>query len=73
MSKPGDVVTIDFAGALGVKRRPAVVVSSDLYHASRPDVILGVLTTNVGTATTATDYLLQDWQSAGLRAASARQ
>ena len=36
MPKPGDVVTVDFAGATGLKRRPVVVVSSDQYHRERP-------------------------------------
>src|SRR5438105_2222515 len=71
MPKPGDVVTVDFPGATGVKRRPAVVVSSDLYHSDRPDLILAVLTTNVRAANTSTDYLLQDWAGAGLHAPSA--
>jgi mRNA interferase MazF len=71
MPSAGDVVTVDFPGAAGLKRRPAVVVSSDSYHAERPDIILGVLTTNVSVATTSSDYILRDWQSAGLRAPSA--
>lgn len=70
MADPGDVVTVDFAGATGVKRRPAVVVSSRAYHAEHPDLILGVLTTNLATATTTTDYVLLDWSAAGLRSAS---
>ena len=69
--KAGDVVTVAFPGATGVKRRPAVIVSSDVYHAERPDVILGVITSNVAAATTSTDYVLQDWASAGLRSPSA--
>lgn len=28
MVKPGDVVTVDFPGATGIKRRPAVVMST---------------------------------------------
>jgi mRNA-degrading endonuclease toxin of MazEF toxin-antitoxin module len=44
MADPGDVVTVDFHGATGPKRRPAVVVSSALYHQHRPDLVLGVLT-----------------------------
>src|SRR5688500_13933547 len=71
MAKPGDVVTVDFAGAAGIKRRPAVVVSSDLYHANRPDIIVGVLTTNIAASTGPTDYLLQDWKAAGLHAPTA--
>ena len=68
MPSPGDVVTVDFPGATGKKRRPAVVVSSDVYHSERPDLILGILTTNLPSAT---DYVLQQWSAAGLRAPSA--
>lgn len=42
---PGDVVTVDFPGITGVKRRPAVILSSTTYHAIRPDVIVGLITT----------------------------
>lgn len=66
MPDPGEVVTVDFVGATGAKRRPAVVVSSALYHLHRPDLVLAVLTTQVTTATTPTDYVLQDWARAGL-------
>ncbi|MCP4691529.1 MAG: type II toxin-antitoxin system PemK/MazF family toxin [Desulfobacterales bacterium] len=38
------MVVIDFPGVTGVKRRPAVVVSSHAYHASHPDVIVGLIT-----------------------------
>ncbi|HEX8694029.1 MAG TPA: type II toxin-antitoxin system PemK/MazF family toxin [Longimicrobium sp.] len=66
MAEPGDVVTVDFPGATGVKRRPAVVVSSRLYHAHRPDLVLAALTSQISAARSPTDYLLQDWQAAGL-------
>ena len=71
MPNPGDIVTLDFPGATGVKRRPAVVVSSDIYHQNRPDIILGVITSQVADATTPTDYILRDWTAAGLRRQSA--
>jgi len=71
MIRPGDVVTVDFPGARGIKRRPAVVVSTDTYHKTRPDVILSLLTSQVAVATGPTDYVLQDWQTAGLRRPSA--
>ncbi len=71
MANPGDVVTVDFPGATGVKRRPAVVVSTTAYHAARPDVILGLLTSQAAKAAGPTDYLLQDWAAAGLRSPSA--
>jgi len=71
MPQPGDVVVVDFVGAMGVKRRPAVVLSTNLYHAHHPDVVVGVLTTQVSAAITPTDYVLQDWSRAGLHAPSA--
>lgn len=71
MATPGAVVLIDFIGAVTTKRRPAVVLSSDLYHSCRPDVILGLLTTDLAQAMQPTDYILQDWASAGLHIASA--
>lgn len=67
--QPGDVITVDFPGVTGIKRRPAVVLSSQLYHDSRPDVIVGLITTQT-TALGATDWVLQDWQQARLRTAS---
>jgi mRNA interferase MazF len=66
---PGDVVTVDFPGVTGVKRRPAVVLSSTTYHTNRPDVIVGLITTQT-TNLGSTDYILQDWASAGLRIVS---
>ncbi|MBD2496458.1 type II toxin-antitoxin system PemK/MazF family toxin [Nostoc sp. FACHB-280] len=66
---PGDVITVDFPGVTGVKRRPAVVLSSATYHTIRPDVIIGLITTQT-TSLVITDYTLQDWSLAGLRVAS---
>jgi mRNA interferase MazF len=68
---PGDIVVADFPGVTGVKRRPAVVLSSDAYHAARPDVIIGLMTSQTASAVGATDYLLQDWSAAGLHLPSA--
>src|SRR5260370_13385219 len=69
--RPGDVVLEWFQGAQGRKRRPTVVISTDLYHAHRPDIILAVLTTQLRQATTPLDYVLQDWAAAGLHQPSA--
>ena len=71
MLRPGDVVTVDFPGVRGVKRRPAVVVSTEDYHNHRPDVIVGLLTSQTQDATVPTDYVLQDWAMAGLHRPSA--
>lgn len=67
--KSGDLVTVDFPAVTGIKRRPAVVLSSEIYHANRPDGIVGLITSqtkNLGV----TDYVLQDWQKSGLRVPS---
>jgi mRNA interferase MazF len=71
MPDSGDVVTLEFRGARGIARRPAVVVSSATYHQHRPDIIVGVLTTNLQAATAPTDVIIQDWQAASLRQPSA--
>ena len=69
MFNPGDVVVIDFPGVTGVKRRPTVVLSSPIYHASRPDLIVCLITSQT-IASGPTDYGLQDWAQAGLRVLS---
>ena len=71
MLKPGDVVTTNFPGADVTKRRPGIVVSTSLYQNTRPDVIVGAVTTKLARATAPSDYILQDWSEAGLRQPSA--
>lgn len=68
---PGDIVAVNFPGVTGIKRRPAVILSSSVYHAARPDVIVGLITSQTAAAIGPTDYLLQDWAQAGLRVPSA--
>ena len=69
--KPGDVVIADFPGVTGIKRRPAVVLSTTEYHSTHKDVILGAITTNLLIASTPNDHILNDWSSASLRRPSA--
>ena len=49
----GDVVLVPFpfSDLSATKVRPAVVVSSPLYHATEPDLMLAALTSNVAAAT----------------------
>jgi len=68
--KPGAVVIGMLPGAAETKVRPAVVISSDSYLVERPDVLVGILTTKLPRKATSTDYVLLDWQPAGLRAVS---
>lgn len=67
----GDVVTGLFAGSVEDKTRPAVVVSSQLYHQNRPDVVLCFLTTQIAGLNSPTDHVLHDWREAGLKQPSA--
>lgn len=67
----GDAVIVDFPGIQGTKRRPTVILSSDTYHANRPDIIVGLITSQIASALGPTDYAKKDWASAGLRVPSA--
>lgn len=67
----GEVIWIDFPGVVQTKRRPAVILSSAAYHTARPDVIVGLVTSQISKAMAPTDRLIQDWQPAGLRVPSA--
>ena len=69
--KAETVVVAEFQGVVSTKRRPAVVVSSEAYHRERPDAILAVVTSQINKSISPTDYLLQDWQAAGLNKPSA--
>jgi mRNA interferase MazF len=69
--KAGTVVIANFSGATGIKRRPALVISTALYQAERPDVILTIITSQVTKSHAKTDYILQDWLVAGLTQPSA--
>jgi mRNA interferase MazF len=64
--EPGDIVLIDFPGVTGIKRRPAVVVSTPLYHEARPDFILGLVTSR-SVEPAPSDHQLVDWVQAGLK------
>jgi|KBSMisStandDraft_5_1062788.scaffolds.fasta_scaffold11293_2 mRNA interferase MazF len=67
----GDVVLLDFPGAKQTKRRPVVVVSSERYHLERPDVLVGLITTQIAQATANTDHVIKDWMQVGLSKPSA--
>ncbi|MBI2434419.1 MAG: type II toxin-antitoxin system PemK/MazF family toxin [Candidatus Hydrogenedentes bacterium] len=68
---PGDIFLSGLQGAAGKKIRPVVILSSPGYHRCRPDVIVGAVTTNLGRASTPSDYALLDWAESGLDRPSA--
>jgi len=63
----GDVVLISFvfSDETGERRRPAVIVSSEAYHKSRQEAIITAITSRTDRIL-AGDYLITDWQGAGL-------
>ena len=68
--RPGDVVVGAFPGARITKIRPALVLSTEDYHRHRPDVVLGLITTQRPEPFAPTDCEIRDWKQAGLHAPS---
>ncbi len=70
--EPGAVVWLyfDFTSGRGVKKRPAIVLSSDRYHRETPDLIVAAVTSKVSAPLRPGDYLLRDWHHAGLNVPS---
>ena len=59
------LVRFVFADETGWKRRPAVVVSTERYHAGRREVLVAAITSNVGRLLVG-DHLIEAWRQAGL-------
>lgn len=59
----GDVVLIPFpyTDLSASKTRPAVVVSSDTYHATRSELLLAYVSSRTSQANPTIDYVLADW------------
>lgn len=66
LCEPGAVVVIrfQFTSQAAVKRRPAIILTDEIYHASRVDAIMMPLSSRAGGYYG--DTLLNDWKSAGL-------
>jgi mRNA interferase MazF len=69
----GDVILVEiaFSGAVGRKRRPAVVISTDLFNGRGIKLIVAAITSNVSPPFRPGDTLLADWSAAGLLKPSA--
>ena len=65
--KRGDVVLVNFvfSDESGVKRRPALVVSTDRYQKRRQEAIVAAITSNVERLLLG-DHRVRDWRQAGL-------
>ena len=70
---PGDVILVDiaFSGAVGYKRRPAVVISKNRFNTAGIKLIVAAITGNVSPPFRPGDTLLSDWKTAGLLKSSA--
>jgi len=63
----GDVVLVGFIfpDETGVKRRPAVIVSSEAYHQGRQEAIIAAITSRTDRVLVG-DHLITEWREAGL-------
>jgi len=64
------MVVAAFPGAQLTNTRPAVVLSTEAYHRNRPDVVVGLITSQAPNPLVPTDCALLDWKQAGLHGAS---
>ena len=66
--KFGDVVLVPFpfTSQATSKQRPAVIVSTHAYNASRPDIVLMAITSQLRPMQSFGETLIQDWQAAKL-------
>ena len=64
----GDVVLVPFpfTDQSTVKKRPAVVISSETYHRERPDVVLMAVTSQPRGSNAFGEVEVKDWKAAGL-------
>jgi mRNA interferase MazF len=69
----GDVVLVPFpfTDQSGVKKRPAVVVSSARYHANRRDLVIMAITSQLRPHPAFGESTVAEWKKAGLIAPSA--
>jgi mRNA interferase MazF len=65
--KRGDIVLVNFvfSDETGIKRRPALIVSSDAYHQGRQEVIIAAVTSRSDRILVG-DHLITKWREAGL-------
>jgi len=69
----GDIVLVPFpfTDQTAAKRRPAVVVSSAVYHHERPDIILMAVTSQIRSSATVGEVVIRSWRESGLVQTSA--
>ena len=67
--RKGEVVLVNYpyTDMSALKVRPAVIISGAQYQQTQPDLMFSALTTNLASATDFLDYILLDWEAAGLK------
>lgn len=68
----GDIILVPFpfTDQTTTKKRPAVIISSSVYHAQRPDLVLMAVTSQLR-APARGDVVISEWRAAGLLKPSA--
>jgi len=66
--KLGDIILVPFpfTDQTSTKKRPAVVISSEKYNSSRPDLIIMAITSRLYQMDKLGEKLVANWQVAGL-------
>jgi mRNA interferase MazF len=69
----GDVILVPFpfSDQTATKKRPAIVVSSDTYNSISQDIVIMAITGQIRGHIGVGEFLIEDWQSAGLLKPSA--
>ena len=65
------LVRFPFTDQRGGKQRPAVLVSSNAYNQTRPDIVLIAITSQIQIKAGFGEAVIRDWQAAGLLKPSA--
>ncbi|MFH1645847.1 MAG: type II toxin-antitoxin system PemK/MazF family toxin [Candidatus Omnitrophota bacterium] len=63
------LVNVMFSDGSGMKKRPALIISSDEYNRSRQEVMIAAITSNIH-RTLCGDSKIKEWKEAGLIAPS---
>jgi mRNA interferase MazF len=71
--KRGDVVLVPFpfSDQTSVKQRPSLVISVDAFQGQGPDLLIMAVTSQVKSPLKFGEFLIRDWQVAGLLKPSA--
>jgi len=69
----GDVILVPFpfSDQTTAKKRPAIIVSSDTYNSISQDIVIMAITGQVRGHIGVGEFLIEDWQGAGLLKPSA--